>query len=510
MSRATSPITTTEDESSETSTQIPRGGSSVDSVGGDVFHEIPQKGNALALLVSLTLENGQPLSEEEFTASKLAAFILRVFKINPTDIEIANAYEAIIEFESDVIVTQVAQALHGDAELNGKSVDIRCLVATRVNLEKVSREREAGRKRLLQIEMDKKKLAKETEEKEERLEELLRRFGQEVEKVEQLQKQCSPRKEMSPREHVGELLRPPNLPFFSGAEPVPKDEGSYQQWRFQVKEACTLHTEAAVKSAIVASVRGEAREIIEFKGLTTGLEELLDYIDERLGQTPPTDKLQKDWYDTKQERGEKISSFASRLENKYKKLTRILPTRYNKAELRDRLFYGMTQQLRDSMRYLFEGTDITYEELLSRTKKVEEESYENKGGVRIKSTIVEPSTSSEGELKGLKKEIEALATVVKSATYKGARPKEYTARKDKREQKPKPKENKSPKGKGTQQDDQSNKPTWRPFQCYKCGGWGHSWKKCPSPENLDWRALSGAGATPPTPPRDGPPRENSN
>ena len=26
-----------------------------------------------------------------------------------------------------------------------------------------------------------------------------------------------------------------------------------------------------------------------------------------------------------------------------------------------------------------------------------------------------------------------------------------------------------------------------PIQCYKCGGWGHVWKDCPSPGSIDWR-----------------------
>ena len=78
---------------------------------------------------------------------------------------------------------------------------------------------------------------------------------------------------------------------------------------FQVKEAIKLHTEAAVKSGIVASVRGEARDAIEFKGLNTNLDELLLYVEERLGQTPSTDRLQKDWYEMKQEKGRKDWGF---------------------------------------------------------------------------------------------------------------------------------------------------------------------------------------------------------
>ena len=84
------------------------------------------------------------------------------------------------------------------------------------------------------------------------LEQVLAHFGQEVQKVEELQKNAptaaaaaasaSAHLVTAPQlvtsvsgSHAStKINKPPVLPHFSGADPVPKDEGSYEQWRFQV------------------------------------------------------------------------------------------------------------------------------------------------------------------------------------------------------------------------------------------------------------------------------------
>ena len=39
----------------------------------------------------------------------------------------------------------------------------------------------------------------------------------------------------SPQQEVQQLIMVPGLPLFSGSEPTPHDEGTDEQWKFQVK-----------------------------------------------------------------------------------------------------------------------------------------------------------------------------------------------------------------------------------------------------------------------------------
>ena len=58
------------------------------------------------------------------------------------------------------------------------------------------------------------------------------------------------------------LIAPPNLPTFLGQEPVLSTEGSIDQWLFQVEGALASHTEEAVWSVVIGSVRGAAHELL--------------------------------------------------------------------------------------------------------------------------------------------------------------------------------------------------------------------------------------------------------
>ena len=133
---------------------------------------------------------------------------------------------------------------------------------------------------------------------------------------------------------------------------MPKDEVSFEQWLFLVHGAMDYHCEEAMRSTIVRSVRGEARELMRFIGFRANLDTILIGIEEKCERGPSADKLQQEYYQFQQEKSERIQQFASRLETKNRKLEENFPGRYDHKQLKDRLCYGMHQHLRDSMRSL--------------------------------------------------------------------------------------------------------------------------------------------------------------
>ena len=80
--------------------------------------------------------------------------------------------------------------------------------------------------------------------------------------------------------HPSKLSIPLNLRVFWGYELIPSMEGSTDQWLFQVEGALATHTEEAVRSAVIGSVRGAAHEHLEFISYGEEMSVILRHIKE--------------------------------------------------------------------------------------------------------------------------------------------------------------------------------------------------------------------------------------
>ena len=219
---------------------------------------------------------------------------------------------------------------------------------------------------------------------------------------------------------------PPNLPIFLGQEPVPSTEGSINQWFFQVEEALATHTEEAVRSAVIGSVRGAAHELLGFIGYGEEMSDILRHIKEWFGQGPLKAKLQKEFFLMEQRKTESINQFAGWVEQRFKRLRALYPGRYDRSQLKERIFQGMHPHLRDSMRFLYMKDDVGYEEFLPAVYEAENEGSKNKVlNVKAKAMTVEKiiGDKERNNLKDLKQQIESLSMIMKSVAVGSVKPK---------------------------------------------------------------------------------------
>ena len=250
-------------------------------------------------------------------------------------------------------------------------------------------------------------------------------------------------------------------------------------------------TESAVRSALITLVRGEASKLIGFVGFNSPLSVILEAIDKRFGKKSTVDRLQQEFFQLQQDKGERIQHFVSRLERAFKKLQEVFPQQYGQEQLKERLFHGVNQQTRDSMRFLYTKDTTTYDTLLVAIKEAEIEWLESKNQIRMKSATV---IDREDEIDEIRKKLNRLVATIKSNNFKRTKTKKERRDSPSRSKANSPRKKEDPrrnlKGPATTSAGPF-KPEDSNFQCHKCGGWGHGWKECAMKGNVDWVRIHG-------------------
>ena len=101
----------------------------------------------------------------------------------------------------------------------------------------------------------------------------------------------------------------PPLPKFSGSLPVPKGEGSFEQFMFQIRQFKGLYTEEVMKNGIVGAVTEGVQDYLDVIGFENDLATIIDALDMRYGKGQSTDRIQQEFYQLSQEQGETIQQF---------------------------------------------------------------------------------------------------------------------------------------------------------------------------------------------------------
>ena len=497
-----------------------------DEMGEDYFNIDTCSSTPLSLLLKIQQPSTpttpkRPLPIGVMTDRSVMELVKKATGTTLIGVTLMNDTDVVIEFERGAKVIEISQLLHSIDSWTGYKVDVACIVSTKKLLVETTKEIEERRRAEKEIQRLKCEFEEEQQTSQLQIKDLLDKFEKQVKRVELVYSRTSvspipfdvdtPQVSAAEVERANPAVSMPNsnfqalfnklppLPTFSGAIPVPKGEGLYEQFMFQIKGFKKSHPEEAMKNGIIGSVTDAARDYLDFIGFNKDLSIIIAALDKRYGKGQTTDRLQQEFYQLTQDRGETIQQFAGRIELKYKKLVALYPGRYTEEMLKEHLFYGMTQHLRNSMRYLYKQENTTYDELLQSAKEAESEWIDNKLRVKSAVTIEDPGKKEREELKN---HLERLTESVKAANLQP----QYTRKK--KSSPGSPKSLRSPR-RDVQREAQPTTSRGpgitsagpfhngrRPLQCYKYGGWGHVQRECPTQENLNWRGLQRADPPP--------------
>ena len=224
-----------------------------------------------------------------FTTHTVAQHVINLTGQNPVEVDVMNDCDVIIQMEPETTIVYAAQVLHNARLWDGQAADITCLLSSRQSVVNVVHERDHARQQLQQLKAEIQQFQQEQQESRDQMVELLQKFGSKVKKVEELQcrvewTESTPDKEKTvavkgedgilsqevlhtplqtkstttmtavATQSEMKISKPPQICIFSGQEPVPKEEGNYDQWEFQVRHAIATHTENSVRATIVNSL----------------------------------------------------------------------------------------------------------------------------------------------------------------------------------------------------------------------------------------------------------------
>ena len=168
---------------------------------------------------------------------------------------------------------------------------------------------------------------------------------------------------------------PPKLHPFSGEQL--REDVPYEQWEYEVKKALQSHTEKSVCEAMVQCLKGPTLEGVRSLGEDASVTDILNYLKGLFQGAAPFDTLLQNCFQLKQEESERVAKFAVRLESHLATLKWQYPEGlapgYELTLKRDRLFYGLHKDIRDSIRPAYQNSKIPFTDLLRAAREIEEE-----------------------------------------------------------------------------------------------------------------------------------------
>ena len=173
---------------------------------------------------------------------------------------------------------------------------------------------------------------------------------------------------------------PPKFHHFSGRKE--KSDVSFEIWEHDIRMALKTHTPQAVRESVKHCLQGEILETVMSLGESATVEEILDALRPNYSKTQSYDTLLQEFFRLHQNSDEDVGEYAIRLNSKLAKIKRQYPAQFTPEVedqyKRNRLFHGLTKELRDSLRSTFRDPSVLYNDLLAQARSIQREIQDKK------------------------------------------------------------------------------------------------------------------------------------
>ena len=179
----------------------------------------------------------------------------------------------------------------------------------------------------------------------------------------------------------------PKFESFFGDEK--KNKLDFDMWERQVLSAATTHSDAAIKQAMMQSLKGQALMVTSALPPDASWKKLLQALKIKYQDKAPYDVLMAQFYGTKMDADENCASFGTRLEQKLNQVSLQYPNKISETMywnyVRERFFHGLPKDMRTNLRTQFDS-GATYYKMLELARIIESENFHEDSSAETKNT----------------------------------------------------------------------------------------------------------------------------
>ena len=202
---------------------------------------------------------------------------------------------------------------------------------------------------------------------------LIARQVEEVPKVTNVSTSISQSKQEEPDGHIGKAYVGP----FSGTQPTPKHENTYEVWRLEVKSLMSrgCYSDIAIVQAIWKSLRGQARNVLFTLGTSAKAVDILERLESVYGNVASGEAVLQEFYTVHQEEDELVTDWGLRLEQILQRaIEKGHVTEERKDQmLRDKFWRSLYNQDLKNATKIYHQSVLSFDKL---QRKVRAEEYE--------------------------------------------------------------------------------------------------------------------------------------
>ena len=310
----------------------------------------------------VTVQDNQPPPEYSFKPDIIIAMIASVTAYVPKDVVLLNDREAMVEFEGEVPIEILNEQVSLLRKWMGiKDVSVQCCwpICSQTRIAQARRVLKEGPRP-----MDSPRSSSET----------LTSPEVQMHMLEQLvQVLREPRGETARKQ----TLALPKLNTYSRTEMLGKGEVSFEAWRYEVKSLCACHEESVVKEARIRSLREPAATVLRGLPTNASVKEILRHMEQRCNPTVDAHVMLKEFNNMTQGSKESAAAYITRLEAALHRIRTKHPDniRENRVQimLKRGCYQGLTDGLKESLRYLYDNPAKTYDDLIEKVIQIDGE-----------------------------------------------------------------------------------------------------------------------------------------